>query len=286
MSKNTYFFSHDLNSHQDEKIIDLRIDHGMEGYGVYWLLVELLAGSSDYRMDLAPKRIAFAHSVDPSVVSDVISNYGLFEVDGEKFFSKSLITRMSRLDTIKEKRAEAGRMGGIAKAKASKPLAKASKCLANSSKGKERKGKDRKVESKKARASSSEEMAEYCESIGLERTDGGAAWDKWNGNGWKNGSNPIKDWKSTIRSWKAQGYMPSQKNPSLKTKTSPSAQKRIEVNCDEHRRKIIFRDANGSFNEADFNRTWEHFTYGCEKSRSVRTETRWIEYTQKKAAQC
>lgn len=145
MSKNTYFFSHDLNSHQDEKIIDLRMDYGMEGYGVYWLLVELLAGSSEYRMELNPKRIAFAHSVDEKVVSDVISKYGLFEVEGNTFFSKSLMDRMSRLDDIKKRRAEAGRKGGLAKARHSNCLAKPSNCLANSSKGKERKGEEKEI---------------------------------------------------------------------------------------------------------------------------------------------
>lgn len=45
------------------------------------------------------------------------------------------------------------------------------------------------------------------------RMDGESCWEKWNGNGWINGKNKIKDWKATIRSWKAQGYLPSQKNP-------------------------------------------------------------------------
>lgn len=47
-----------------------------------------------------------------------------------------------------------------------------------------------------------------------ELPDSDAEWffEKCNGNGWTNGGKPIKDWKSTVRSWRAAGYLPSQKN--------------------------------------------------------------------------
>lgn len=56
-----------------------------------------------------------------------------------------------------------------------------------------------------------EDVSAYCQEIGLPATDGVAVFDKWTGSGWKNGGQAIKDWKATIRAWKAQGYMPSQK---------------------------------------------------------------------------
>lgn len=37
---------------------------------------------------------------------------------------------------------------------------------------------------------------------------------KCEGNGWRNGGKPILDWRATVRSWKAGGYLPSQKNSS------------------------------------------------------------------------
>ena len=63
----------------------------------------------------------------------------------------------------------------------------------------------------KERASSLEEIEEYILSLGLPESDGQWIWDKWNGCGWKNNGESIKDWKSTIRSWKHNGYMASQK---------------------------------------------------------------------------
>lgn len=59
---------------------------------------------------------------------------------------------------------------------------------------------------------SREEVEGFCVSLGLPQSDGEACFFKWEGNGWLNGGKPIKDWRSTIRSWKASGYLPSQKN--------------------------------------------------------------------------
>lgn len=58
-----------------------------------------------------------------------------------------------------------------------------------------------------------EELTQFCRELGLPDSDAEAVYHKWTANGWTNGGKPILDWKATIRSWKAAGYMPSQKNP-------------------------------------------------------------------------
>lgn len=75
---------------------------------------------------------------------------------------------------------------------------------------KEKKDKQEKNISK-ARANSIEEVIEYCQSLDLETSDGVYLWNHWEGNGWVNGGNRIKDWKATVRAWKTHGYLPSQK---------------------------------------------------------------------------
>jgi hypothetical protein len=56
-----------------------------------------------------------------------------------------------------------------------------------------------------------EEILLFCVELEVPRTDGESCFHKWEGNGWKNGNAQIKDWKATMRSWKAAGYLPSQK---------------------------------------------------------------------------
>jgi len=68
-----------------------------------------------------------------------------------------------------------------------------------------------------------DEIVLYCKSIGLPESDGVVLFDKWQGNGWKNGKQSIKDWKATIRTWKAYGYLASQKNGKPQNRSNPHA---------------------------------------------------------------
>ena len=86
----------------------------------------------------------------------------------------------------------------------SETLASASGIESESAKG-ESEGKS------KARCTQAE-AEDFCESLNAARTDGVWAFNKWVGNGWINGSKPIRDWKATLRAWHAAGYLASQKN--------------------------------------------------------------------------
>ncbi len=73
------------------------------------------------------------------------------------------------------------------------------------------------------------EIEDFCESIGLPRTDGETVFHKWQGNGWVNGGKSIKDWKATIRAWKGQGYMPSQKKTITKFSTPAQTERQSKL---------------------------------------------------------
>jgi hypothetical protein len=62
-----------------------------------------------------------------------------------------------------------------------------------------------------------EEFHQFFTSIGLPQSDADYTFHKWQGNGWVNGKNPIRDWKATVRQWKAGNFMPSQKATTPKT---------------------------------------------------------------------
>lgn len=65
-----------------------------------------------------------------------------------------------------------------------------------------------------------DEAKAFAIEIGQPASDGESCFHKWEGNGWKNGTNTVKDWKATMRSWQTAGYLPSQKTlfPSLPKK--------------------------------------------------------------------
>ena len=55
------------------------------------------------------------------------------------------------------------------------------------------------------------EVKQFAVSLGLPESDGEACFLKWEGNGWTNKGEPVKCWKSTMRNWKIQNFLPSQK---------------------------------------------------------------------------
>jgi len=71
-----------------------------------------------------------------------------------------------------------------------------------------KKGKNNKERMKRPELS---EVCSFCLEIGLPGSDGDYCFHKWQSNDWTNGGKPIRDWKATIRAWKAAGYLPSQK---------------------------------------------------------------------------
>lgn len=56
-----------------------------------------------------------------------------------------------------------------------------------------------------------DEVKAFIKELGLPETDAVWFFHKCEGNGWTNGGKKIKDWRATIRAWRAAQYMPSQK---------------------------------------------------------------------------
>ena len=113
--KDVYYFSHDSNARNDEKILMLRAEHGWEGYGLYWALIEMMFESKDtvlYHNKI--KGIALSYNVDITLLQGVINTAireGLFDSDDIVFWSESLLRRKAAFHELKRKKSLAGRKG-------------------------------------------------------------------------------------------------------------------------------------------------------------------------------
>ena len=117
--KDAYWFKHDANARNDQRLIKLRMKHGPEGYGIYFMIIEILRDTENYILNINDiTSIAYDIRANESIVLDVLKNYDLFEFKGQNFHSRSLTRRMMKHDDIKIKRREAGKLGGMAKASA------------------------------------------------------------------------------------------------------------------------------------------------------------------------
>ena len=111
--KDAYYFPHDSNAKDDPKCILLIEQLGLEGYGIYWVLVETLRDQTNYcyPIQLLPA-LARRFNTTLEKMKIVVFNYGLFEIENDTFFfSKSLIKRMSLYEEKKIKRSLAGKKG-------------------------------------------------------------------------------------------------------------------------------------------------------------------------------
>ena len=178
MPKDVYYFSHDSNARRDPKILAMRNEYGVEGYGRYWMIIETLSEQAGYKLEhkkwtlsgLAMDMQCDVNSLE-SFIESLIKDFELLESDGEFFWSDSLLRRMEFKDEKKKRRSEAGKKAaatrwGNGKEKPSDtkgnnanamPIdAVASSRNAIHAKGKESKGKESKVNQRKVNQSKEE----------------------------------------------------------------------------------------------------------------------------------
>ena len=107
MKSNTYYFSHDYNAANDTKILFLRHQLGMEGYGIYWYLIEQLANAGGkLPLELIPVLAMQMHCTDVKV-NGVLMNFGLFTIVSGEFWSERLAHHLE----LRLKLSESGKTG-------------------------------------------------------------------------------------------------------------------------------------------------------------------------------
>lgn len=112
LNKKSFYFAHDFNARNDQKIIKLRMEMGAEGYGIFWMLVEALCecNANAMRID-AIEIFAYANHLDVEKCKKVINEYDLFKIDGEIFFSESLVKRLDVISSKRKKAKQSAKLG-------------------------------------------------------------------------------------------------------------------------------------------------------------------------------
>lgn len=110
MAKQKYF-SHDSNARNDEKIVNMRMCMGVEGYAIYFMILERLREAEDFMGVKDYNAIAFDLRVDAKDVKRVVEEFGLFQFteDGKLFYSESFRDRMRIMESKRIKQVEAGK---------------------------------------------------------------------------------------------------------------------------------------------------------------------------------
>jgi len=151
--KETFYFAHDYNAHDDNKLKKIIRKHGAEGFGIYWYLIELLYQETgawylpkdyeDYALDLR---------TESERIRSVVEDFGLFESDGTNFWNNRVDEQIKARIEKSKKASKSAKLrwkkGAKAKDKVDEGMRTHSEgtSVGNAKKGKEKKGKKKKEE--------------------------------------------------------------------------------------------------------------------------------------------
>lgn len=92
MKKDAYYFPHFSNARNDSKLIKLRRVMGIEGYGMYFLLLEVLREQTDFKFPLLGlEDLAYDWHTSKEKLLTIVTGFELFEVINDMFFSTKLV---------------------------------------------------------------------------------------------------------------------------------------------------------------------------------------------------
>jgi hypothetical protein len=191
------WFKHDSDSRHDAKIQKIRLKYGMEGYGLYFFLLECIAGTVDshnltFELEEDAELISNATNIHIERVEEMMRymvNLGLFESDDGRItclkmalrtdeYTQQLIRKEKSLPRVSRETPDS---------------------LPINSQLIEEKRTDKKRDSRFAPPSVTE-VAEYVKekkySINAQQFV-----DFYSAKGWMVGKNKMRDWKAAVRTW-------------------------------------------------------------------------------------
>jgi hypothetical protein len=203
MPKDTFYFSHDYNSRNDEKIKKLIRKHGMQGYGIFWAIVEELYNNAN-ALHLDYDGIAFDLRTESEIIKSVLHDFDLFVFNGDNFGSLSVQNRINN----RQDKSQKARDSAYSRWNKNKIDANAVQTQSDSNAIKERKGKEIKGKESKESKPSIDEFLSFCKDDMIKNGMNFPLYEyslkskflSWVENDWKDGNNKlIKSWKSKIR---------------------------------------------------------------------------------------
>jgi hypothetical protein len=213
MEKEAYYFPHFCNARHDRKIRRLRKELGVEGYGIYFMLLEILREQQDLMYPLEDlDLLAEEFNVSEAKVRTTICNYQLFEVDQtEKFFSPKMLVYLEPYFRMKEQRRDAG-----LKSAAKRQLNDRSTTVQQS---KEKESKVNEIKEEESKVSFSEMLSPYLAELNDEYNNFLSYWtekdkkgkERWQAEKFFNIERRIATWNQRSTKFKNNGTNNEQK---------------------------------------------------------------------------
>lgn len=205
--KDAFYFKHDSNARNDEKLLSVRMKYGMEGYGIYWAILEKLRDDPEYMLKTDYALIAWDLHVSEETIESVVNDFGLFRFteDGH-FYSERMMQDMKSWSAIKSARSEAGKKSADARQQR-REATSVQQVLSNSSTNVEQTPtpqpsapQPEKPKVVRFVPPTLDEVKAYCQERG-NRVNPERWFYFYQSKGWMVGKNKMKDWRSAVRTW-------------------------------------------------------------------------------------
>lgn len=201
MKKDAYYFPHFSNARTDRKLLRIRKELGIEGYGIYFMVLEVLREQTDFKFPLEDiDLLSDEFGTSEAKVRTVVCNYKLFDVDKkEMFFSpKQILYLKPYIEKSKRAREAANKRWSANKQIECKSNANA---LPQQSKSNASKVKNSKVKNSKFKPPTLLEIKTYCEEKKL-TVDFNFFFEYFTEGNWIDSKgNKVKNWKQKILTW-------------------------------------------------------------------------------------
>ena len=220
MKEDLPYFSHDNDARNHAKMKALRARFGWTGYGQFWALNEMIAGSARACLDLSRKVVRAGAACELGMTTDALESFLSFLADPDECglidYNEGIVTTdrtqedYSRTETGRERKRAKGINGAEKRWNGAEYRENG---VEKHSRGEESRGEENKEENiggtsatkpsiPRFKKPTLEELAEYC----IERkntVDAQRFLDHYESNGWMVGKTKMMSWKAAVRTWEA-----------------------------------------------------------------------------------
>jgi len=218
MKEDLPYFSHDNDARNHAKMKALRARFGWTGYGQFWALNEMIAGSAHACLDLSRKVVRAGAACELGMTTDALESFLSFLADPDECglidYDEGIVTtdrtqeNYEHLNGERVRKRTKGKNGAEIRWNGAE---KDENGAENNTKLNETKVNKKKEDIREAATASEpptprfkkptlEEISAYC-SERENHIDPQRFFDHYESNGWKVGKATMKDWKAAIRTW-------------------------------------------------------------------------------------
>jgi hypothetical protein len=204
------WFKHDSDAHTDAKLRRVRLKYGMQGYGLYWYCLELIArGVEKHRLTFELEHDAELISADTGISRELVeemmrfmASAGLFEDRGGII---TCLKMASRTDEYTAKMLANRQSVPIVSGQTPDSVGIKS-ALLEEKRREEKKLKETSCDVSRARKAprfsppTAEDVNRYCRETG-HHIDAERFIDHYASNGWRVGKVPMKSWQHAVAGW-------------------------------------------------------------------------------------